>query len=945
MASHSLHSRATALFVVATFAAAPAGAQTIGKVGAVNPAAQSAPPGGSLRTIQLGTQIIYKERISTSASGSLQLAFTDKSTLSLGPNSDLVIDEFVYDPNSGQGKMAVSLGRGVLRFVGGQVSHDGNAQIKTPVATIGLRGAAGTISYDPAGSGTLKVISSYGQFRIETPQGVQTIQRPNFVSTVTGGSEPSSPVKASQADLDTTTRATTSSPSQSGSAPRKPTDDVARSIVGGETARTDPVTVVQAAGNTSQSVADGPSQVASQPPNTTQTTQTTTQTTAITTTISQTGGGSDTSALSTVRARANNAVAASSTALSAAILAYSTASTAATVSIGSAGQANTDSASTNAANTATASLTMVAAANTKAQADLSAAQVALQAAMKALSTVNSATTLLEAQTASTAVNAALANLTTIMADLTMQTSAGQAAATNYALAVKASNIAPARAFSFNVSAGAGSTVPYLTGAFVGTNGPAATITPLMGYRTVGTVAADGLSATPGFTRTLQVGLVINGQGSAQTSGLLASTGTFSSGSTSGNPLDYLGGFFASSRQASTSGSSYARGNVTSTDSSMQVDTNNIATTFGVDPTSLAGGKATSPGPASEFGGPVASNRYTYAQTVTQTAPAATLGSNRALTTLQGYTSGIMTSSLLSTTTDANGFRTGVAGSSETYSVAGAADAPSDVSITLDPSTSLGSATIRLKSNSTTSRLRTATYEFGTLNPNADLTRSAYIDSNNWAVRTSSDRPSTATTMTESGAQYATQNAAALVPWSAIAYTNPNAAATYFPGVNICACSYLSWGFWSLTPERLTQSSAYYDTDRGNLIPWVAGQLASASQLGTTGSATYAGHAIANINNAGAQYIAGGNFSSTVNFGTGTGTLAITALDGRDYTGGLSNVPNSANFAGSISTTGLTGQVNGSYYGIGTPPAEMGGQFRMGTSGSTYFGAGIFAAKR
>ena len=46
----------------------------------------------------------------------MQLIFLDKTTLNVGPNSDLVIDEFIYDPSRGAGQMAVSMTKGVLRF-------------------------------------------------------------------------------------------------------------------------------------------------------------------------------------------------------------------------------------------------------------------------------------------------------------------------------------------------------------------------------------------------------------------------------------------------------------------------------------------------------------------------------------------------------------------------------------------------------------------------------------------------------------------------------------------------------------------------------------------------------------------------------------------------------------------------------------------------------------
>ncbi len=58
-----------------------------------------------------------------------------------------MIDKFVYDPATGTGEMVTTLAKGALRFVGGQLSHQGAATVKTPVATIGIRGGTATIAH------------------------------------------------------------------------------------------------------------------------------------------------------------------------------------------------------------------------------------------------------------------------------------------------------------------------------------------------------------------------------------------------------------------------------------------------------------------------------------------------------------------------------------------------------------------------------------------------------------------------------------------------------------------------------------------------------------------------------------------------------------------------------------------------------------------------------
>src|SRR6185295_15455502 len=131
---------AAGLALLAAAAPGSAAAQTVGTAAAVNPQVQ-----GGERVLQVGSSIIFRERVSTSANGSTQVIFVDKTTLSIGPNSNILIDEFVYNPDAGTGRMTVTLTKGAMRMVGGNVSHTQGATIKTPLATIGVRGGVATV--------------------------------------------------------------------------------------------------------------------------------------------------------------------------------------------------------------------------------------------------------------------------------------------------------------------------------------------------------------------------------------------------------------------------------------------------------------------------------------------------------------------------------------------------------------------------------------------------------------------------------------------------------------------------------------------------------------------------------------------------------------------------------------------------------------------------------
>ena len=74
-----------------------------------------------------------------------QLLFVDQTTLTIAPNSEVVLDKFVFDPDRGTGEIAISLTKGALRFIGGKISKNTDAVINTPSATIGIRGGLAVI--------------------------------------------------------------------------------------------------------------------------------------------------------------------------------------------------------------------------------------------------------------------------------------------------------------------------------------------------------------------------------------------------------------------------------------------------------------------------------------------------------------------------------------------------------------------------------------------------------------------------------------------------------------------------------------------------------------------------------------------------------------------------------------------------------------------------------
>ncbi len=213
-------------------------AQNAGRVGAVNPDATGTPPGGGSRMLTIGSNVIYKEKIVTSAMGSTQIMFPDQSTLNVGRNSTIVIDEFVYDPSAGTGKMVASLSKGVMRFVGGQISHTSGVTVNTPVGTLGIRGGVAQLVYpitndikasDPQHLGNASgelVICSVGACTITNNWGTVTLQ-PGFATYITGPNDPiPDPFRIQDPSLQILMAKVTSGPGQVGGVPNGPVDQM-----------------------------------------------------------------------------------------------------------------------------------------------------------------------------------------------------------------------------------------------------------------------------------------------------------------------------------------------------------------------------------------------------------------------------------------------------------------------------------------------------------------------------------------------------------------------------------------------------------------------------------------------------------------------------------------------------------------------------------------------
>lgn len=170
---------ATATLVLAAAPVLAQQTQSIGTTAAVNPDTRGFPPARADRILTLGTDVFLRERVETGPVGQAQLMFQDGTAVTLGPNGALTLDEFVYDPGSRRGRMVMTAAAGLMRFVGGRVSKDEEAVIRTPLGHVGIRGGVAVVNID---GGTITAALLYGeQLRVVAANGaVSLITQPGF---------------------------------------------------------------------------------------------------------------------------------------------------------------------------------------------------------------------------------------------------------------------------------------------------------------------------------------------------------------------------------------------------------------------------------------------------------------------------------------------------------------------------------------------------------------------------------------------------------------------------------------------------------------------------------------------------------------------------------------------------------------------------------------------
>jgi hypothetical protein len=98
----------------------------------------------------VGATIMPRDTVKTGPDGSVGITFQDNSLLSAGPDSELVIERFVFDSTTHKGAFDTALKKGTLAVVSGKIVKQSPEamRVKTPAAIMGVRGTEFVVKVD-----------------------------------------------------------------------------------------------------------------------------------------------------------------------------------------------------------------------------------------------------------------------------------------------------------------------------------------------------------------------------------------------------------------------------------------------------------------------------------------------------------------------------------------------------------------------------------------------------------------------------------------------------------------------------------------------------------------------------------------------------------------------------------------------------------------------------
>ncbi|MGI9385665.1 MAG: VCBS domain-containing protein, partial [Methyloligellaceae bacterium] len=166
-------------------AGGPAGAEPIGQVETASGTVTVQRANGVILQLKVGDPVFEDDIVITGQNSAVGISFTDETLFSLLADTRMVLDKHVYDPNGSSNSMLFDVIQGTFSVVAGKIAPTGDMLVRTPIATIGVRGTEyggkNLVQADGAEgklfvlTGTINILNNL------TLQVIQTVSDPSIV--------------------------------------------------------------------------------------------------------------------------------------------------------------------------------------------------------------------------------------------------------------------------------------------------------------------------------------------------------------------------------------------------------------------------------------------------------------------------------------------------------------------------------------------------------------------------------------------------------------------------------------------------------------------------------------------------------------------------------------------------------------------------------------------
>ncbi|CAK0770225.1 exported hypothetical protein [Azospirillaceae bacterium] len=98
--------------------------------------------GGKAIPVALGAEIHINDILQTSLNGAVGVTFRDNSRISIGPDTDFYVEDYLFDPHNNKLSFVSNIQKGTLEYVSGTIAKlaPDSVSMKTPSGAIGVRG-------------------------------------------------------------------------------------------------------------------------------------------------------------------------------------------------------------------------------------------------------------------------------------------------------------------------------------------------------------------------------------------------------------------------------------------------------------------------------------------------------------------------------------------------------------------------------------------------------------------------------------------------------------------------------------------------------------------------------------------------------------------------------------------------------------------------------------